>query len=467
MLQNLFQRAHRSAVLWSWLNTGLRVGAAVVLIPLAVRTIPPDEFGLWYVFVALGGMANLLEFGFRQAVTMNTSYLWAGAEAPRALGLPARSEREASPAEQLAPFVQTFVRFYRYIATALLALLLTAGSAWVWHQSASLEGRLFLRVAWVVYAVGYAINFSGSIWSALLSGLNRIRETQQSQLVAAIAGLTLSLVGLLAGWRIWALVLGQSLTGLLTWTLVRQRFFNAIPQLTHKRLPPNWQTLATLWPIAWRNGLGGMSAFLVTQANTLICSAFLDLRSTASYGLSVQLAGTLASVSAIWVQVKTPLFAQLRIKEGNRAVAPPFARRVTWFVLMYAVGAIVLLLAGAWALDLVGSRTTLLPTILLAALLLVVFLETHHSLYAALVLTENRNPFVAIGVCSGIAAAVLSAFLTQRWGVAGLIAAPGLVQACGNNWWVVLRGIRGMDLTVREYMRLWKDGWKQPKQFLA
>lgn len=460
MPKALIQRSWNSAVLWSWLNTLLRVGSAIIIIPLAARIIPREELGLWYVFLAMGTLSGLLELGFRNAVSMNASFLWAGASDLKPMGLPDLPANPPPRPLRMAPLVATFTRFYQGVALAILALLWTAGAAWIAQQTEAFEHRTSLRLAWMVYALAFAVNFSGGIWAALLGGINRIRDAQQSQMIAALAGLALTVTGLLLGLNLWALVLGQALTGWLSWTLVRRRFINAIPELPLRGARFDRSLIRTLWPMAWRNGIGGLGAFLVAQANTLICSAFLDLRATATYGLSMQLAGTLAAVSAIWVQVKIPLLAQTRIADGNASVAPLFARRILLFIAMFALGAAVLLAFGPRALDAVGSQTPLLPHVLFAALLLVVFLEAHHSLYAALVLTENRNPFVLPGICSGIASVLLSIALTRTLGPAGLIAAPGIIQALFNNWWVVWRGIRGMDLSVIRYLRILFGPWK-------
>lgn len=459
MPKRLLQRSWNSAVLWSWLNTLLRVGSAVIVIPFAARIIPREEFGLWYVFLALGTLSALLEMGFRNVISMNASFLWAGAASLKPLGLPARSENPAPRALRMAPLVATFTRFYTAVALAMLLVLWTVGALWIAHQTQALEHRHSLRLAWLVYALAFSINFSGGVWAALLNGIDRIRDAQQSQMQAALSGVALTVLGLLLGWRIWALVLGQALAGWLSWTLVRRRFLQAVPDLPRRGQRFDWALLRTLWPMAWRNGVGGLGAFLVAQANTLICSAFLDLRTTATYGISMQLASTLAAVSAIWVQVKIPSFAQTRVTAGSVAVARVFARRILLFAGTYALGAAVLLAVGNVALTAVGSQTPLLPRILFGALLLVVFLEAHHSLYAALVLTENQNPFVLPGICSGIASVLLSIGLTRSFGAIGLIAAPGLVQALFNNWWVVWRGIRGMDLSLRAYLRMLFRSW--------
>ena len=53
--------------------------------------------------------------------------------------------------------------------------------------------------------------------------------------------------------------------------------------------PPNVDSkslLAVLWPNSWRTGLQFLSVYLATQANTLLCSHYLGLGVTSSYGLT-------------------------------------------------------------------------------------------------------------------------------------------------------------------------------------
>jgi hypothetical protein len=77
----------------------------------------------------------------------------------------------------------------------------------------------------------------------------------------------------------------------------------------------------------------------------------------------------------------------------------------------------------------------------------------HHSLYAELVYSENVNPFVKPALISGVAIIILSMLLTPRFGVWGMLLASGLVQLCYNNWWPVLRAIRGLGPAGQNYWR--------------
>jgi uncharacterized membrane protein (DUF2068 family) len=44
-----------------------------------------------------------------------------------------------------------------------------------------------------------------------------------------------------------------------------------------------------------------------------------------------------------------------------------------------------------------------------------------------------------------------SIILTPYFGVWGLLLSTGLIQACYNNWWPVVRALRGLNLNPRLY----------------
>jgi O-antigen/teichoic acid export membrane protein len=189
------------------------------------------------------------------------------------------------------------------------------------------------------------------------------------------------------------------------------------------------------------------------QANTLICSAFLDLRTTASYGLSLQAVTALVGISSIWVRVRLPEINHLRAQGMVERIPWIFRQRIVFALLTFGAGAVALLLLGRPLLELLNARTQLLPTALLATLLLIQLLEMHHSLYAELVYSENVNPFVRPALISGVAIIILSVLLTPRFGVWGMLLASGLVQLCFNNWWPVVRAIQGLGPAGQNYWR--------------
>ena len=460
-MRRLVQRVSRSAISWSLIASTLRFGSALFLLPLILWRIPSDELGLWYVFISLGALAALMDLGFAHAVTRSAGYLWAGSRVLLPFGIDLADtmlERDTTGGaihrQPNLPMLRNLVaslRVYYLSAGGLVLLLLTtAGGAWIWHKSLGLANAQSVRLAFLAYAIGVSVGFANSLWPSLLSGINAVKEAQQITTACLLANFCLVVTGLLLGWGIWALVIGTVVAGFAE-CLIGRTVFQRLVSLRSGKFDVS--VLRVLWPNAWRTAAVGFGAFMILQANTLICSAFLDLRTTASYGLSLQAATLLVGVSSIWVRVKLPTINHLRAQGMVERIAAIFRPRIVFALLTFGAGAAVLLLSGRPLLELLNTRTQLLPGALLATLLLIQLLEMHHSLYGELVYSENVNPFVKPALISGVAIIILSVLLTPRFGVWGMLLASGLVQLCFNNWWPVLRAMRGLSPAGQNYWR--------------
>jgi hypothetical protein len=462
-MRKLVQRVSRSAISWSLIATALRFSSALFLLPLILWRIPPDELGLWYVFISLGALAALLDFGFAHASTRSAGYLWAGARTLLPFGInladpvetdtAGRAINRAPNLHMLSNLVAS-LRLYYFAAGGLLFLLLTtAGGAWIWRRSAGLANAQSLRLAFLVYGAGVSLGFANRFWSSLLAGTNAVKEAQQITAACLLVNLCLAGAGLLAGWGIWALVLGAFVAGFAE-RLIGRTVFQRLVSVPAGRF--DFSVIRILWPNAWRTAAVGLGAYMILEANILICSVFLDLRTTASYGLSLQAVTLLVELSSIWVRVKLPAINYLRALGMVERIPAIFRPRIVLALLTLAAGAFVLLIFGRVLLARLNAQTQLLPTALLATLLLIQLLEMHHSLYGELVYSENVNPFVRPALISGMAIIILSVLLTPRFGVWGILLASGLVQLCFNNWWPVVRAIRGLGPAGQGYWR-WRN----------
>ena len=453
-MRRLFNRIHQTAVAWSFVATALRFGSALFVLPLILRRVPSDELGLWYVFLSFGALATLVDFGFAPTISRVTAYLWSGARELSPYGLPtnialADQQRHTGPnLPLLSRLVAALKVYYWMLGAAALLLLLTAGSWWIYKKTYELPNARSLRIAFVVYSIAVALNLASGMWPYALNGINRVRESSQLTAAALMENYLIAMGGLLAGLRIWALVIANFAFGL-TERIGGRFLFNRYARVEKAR--PDTHMLRILWPNAWRTGIVSIAAYCSLQANTLICSAFLGLKITGSYGLTLQAVTLLVAVSSVWVVVKFPLINQLRSQGRLQEIANVFRQRIALAMVTYILGGCGLLFAGHWILSLLHTKTQFLPVPLLATMLLIYFLEAHHTLYAGLVFSENVNPFVTPAIISGTLVVALSICLTPKIGVWGMLLSQGVVQLCFNNWWPVVRGIRGLDLNPRAY----------------
>ena len=63
----------RGDVLWGYIAQVLNIGAGLILLPILLRNLSPEDVGLWFVFISLAALAQLLELartapGFRDDI---------------------------------------------------------------------------------------------------------------------------------------------------------------------------------------------------------------------------------------------------------------------------------------------------------------------------------------------------------------------------------------------------------------
>src|SRR5205807_2530818 len=241
-----------------------------------------EHLGLWYVFLTLQDIGNLFDLGFSPAVTGAAGYLWAGAEQLKPFGVAAIEKREEAPIGPnhtlLNSLVATMRLYYRFFGVTSGLVMLVAGGAWIWFKTQNIPGANNLRLCYAVFVLGGFLNATGDLWPALLSGINGVQIAQRILFGAALINFVITLGGLLADFGIWALVLCTVGAGALIRWGGRSFFIQLAGPNFDSRARIRFDLIATLWPTAWRSGLMSLGAFFVISANTLICSAFLNLK---------------------------------------------------------------------------------------------------------------------------------------------------------------------------------------------
>ncbi len=456
-LQKIASRIYDSAVAWSFVFTAIRAGGNLLVLPLMLHKLTPEDLGLWYVFLSLGGMASLVDFGFYPTMSRVTAFLWAGAEEIQETGVQAvRRSGDNSPGPNyrlLADLVKTMQIYYRGIGILITVVMGIFGTIWIEHKAHLLPDANQVLWAWLLFLAGIFVNITSGMWHPLLSGINQVRLNQQVFIIGLIANYLTIVAGLLLGAGIFAPVAGFFLMGAVSRTAARIKF-NQLSKAAEFAPGSRWSArlLHSLWPTAWRTGIVTMGIYATLNLGTLICSAFLGLKAAASYGLSMQLVLAAVAVASSFIAVKLPVIAQMhalgRESEISRLVFP----RMRWFWLVFIFLAAMAILFGdrvihGWF----RSQTPLLPTPLLIVLFIVGALEGHHGIFRELAVTAHRNPFAIPVVVSGALIVLLSSLLVPQIGMWGLILVPGVVQICFNNWWIVLIGLRSIGSNFREY----------------
>jgi hypothetical protein len=422
-----------SAVIWGFAFTAIRGVGFLIVMAYALRRLPADDIGLWYVMLNIAGLAVIVEFGFAATIGRYASYFAGGAADVPRLGLSSTPPRGVSNQPALVGLVKMARRLYLVFGVAVGIVMLVVWLGWLQFGS----GRAVVTSArildFVVLAVGSGFNMTGMFWTAILFGLNRVRLHNQLQILGLVVNYLVVLGGLVAGCGITALVMGQLLVSLLPRLAARRQVLALLgPEAVSSRMMISWRDL---WPMTWRSGAITLCSYIYIQGTTFMCSLFTDLRTTASYGLMLQMALMLHSLAAMWVWVKHPEIGALRTQSRLPEVVRMLRWRLPLSMATYVAGASCLILLAPLLLSWLKSNTAPLPGLQMAALFGLIGLDLFLGHHSAILQTGNEVPHLRVFAVSAVLMMLLVWPLGRLFHVWGVLAAPFVAQLVWSYWW--------------------------------
>lgn len=424
-------------LLLGYLAQIVNIGAGLITLPFILRYLSPEDVGLWLVFSALAGLAQLLEFGFQPTLIRNISYVYAGSQTLTAHGIPSLAPFKELNISLLLDLIDAGRTIYQSIALFASALLLIGGTIYIYTLLTPLQSASSAFFAWILFASGQIATAYFGYYGAILQGRGDI--TQANKVTLITRGMFVILVvGLVES---GLALIGVGLASLVASILgrwVAMRYVYSAEHLQHaivKKWKGNGRNLIkTLWHNASRQGVVNIGAFLIQRGNLFIASSFLGLAATASYGITSMILTVLGTLSTVIFQVQIPHMNAMQAKGDLKSLKAAYGEVILVSWLTFIIGFALLGLIGNTLLDAIGSKTHLLPIQLLLTYSAITLLEINHTIAATYLTTMNRIPFVRAALWSGLAILLLSAVLVSHLGILSLIMAQGLVQLVYNNW---------------------------------
>jgi hypothetical protein len=447
----MLRRVWNSAVFWSFGVTALRTGGFLFILPLIVRTLPPEELGYWYVLLGLVQAASLLELGFAPTIGRFASYFMGGASTIPATGLPSAGGEGTPPNYAgLAGLARCAERLYRWLALAIGVAFFVFGGGWLfWRYPESMRSAQ----SWLAFALlgaGSGFAMSQYFWGAMLAGMNHVREQQKIFFIGLVLNYLVVAAGILLGAGIFSLVLGQLVLGLVPRWKARGKVLGLLPPQTTGKAPElSWRIL---WPSTWRNSLIQACSYLLLPASALTCAATTNLLVTAEYGLTLQMGLMIHGFSACWQAAKYPQLAAMlaagRVWEVGRIVRT----RILLTFLTFGAGAAAAFYLGPLLLEVIRSKTPFLPSAAFVLLLAAIGVDLWSGSFSALLQATNRTPHLPFFCLAAAVGFPLGFVLGGAYGPGGILGACILAQTAFCVWtlpgiWLrQLRGIRPSSL---------------------
>ena len=431
----------RSDVVWNYVGTIMSMGSSFLLIPLLVYFLSNEQVGLWYVFTALTGFAQLLEFGFTATLSRNILFVLSGARRLSKQGCDYASVEPGVDWHLFRVVLRTSKVIYAVMGLAALLVSGVLGTAYVSSVTSGFSIEWSLE-SWCVFVVSIFSNLYFLYCLTFLRGVGDVAGENKAKTLARLAQLAITALLLIAGLDL----LGAAI-GYFAYSVVMRAIANSLFR-RHADVQAGLGTdespvskaemksvLSTVSFVAWRDGVVSLAWYGATQATSLLSSAFLGLDETATYSVMLQLASALYNISSAYLRSCFPMFQSAYVSGDRGTQRSVLERGVSCYVAMYAVGTVGVVLVALPALALVRDGFVC-DHALFVGIAAYYFLLNQHSLFCNIIVSMNEIPYFKAYLVSTVAGVCLSSFLCGVLGMGawGLVLGQAMPQLLYNNW---------------------------------
>ncbi|QBJ78421.1 O-unit flippase-like protein [Aquitalea sp. USM4] len=426
-------------IYWGYASQILQYGSALFVLPILLRKLNSNELGIWYVFMTISNLVNMLDMGFTPALTRSISYVMAGAQTLQEQGHPEYIQDSKIEFRLLSGIISTSNKIFSLIASIALPLLILIGTPYIQHITDTIDSGNDTTTSWLLFSAAIAINLYNKRYIPILHGRGLFSRfykcTAISNITFILAASTLltfnfKLIGISIGFLSSAII-GNLLLSKSTYD---KEFKNKIQNLNVTKKESN-NIFKSIWPNSWRLGLVVIGSFLILRANTLLSSNYLGLKTTASFGLTNQVFTVLQSIALVYFGIQQQYISRLRVSSQREALLSTIEDSISRTLIIFIAGTVLFISTGNLILYIIDSGTHFLPLPALILMGVMYILELNHSLAAGIILTGNKVPYVKPALISGILIFTISlAGLNFGGGIYWLITTQLLIQLLYNNW---------------------------------
>ncbi len=427
-------------VAWSYIAQFFTLGSSLFTLPLILNMLTTEEIAMNYLMMTVSSLVGLIDFGFAPQFGRNVTYVFSGAQKLEKEGINSDVGGNVSY-RLLKGLILVAKKVYMYMSIAVLALMLTLGTWYIWSVTngfTNVDNSLWI---WLLYTVSTFFNIYFCYYSSLLTGRGFIKESKMAVMTSRIVYIIISYMLLLTGWGLMAVCIANFVSPFVDRWMSYHYFYDA--ELKRKLAEAKVESSDTkeifnaIWHNAKKLGVSSVCAYLTMRASMFMAGLYLTSSAIASYGLMNQFVGIITGVSGTLFSSYIPKITSHIASNDNEKMIRSFSWAMNVYYLLFFAGSIVLVCLGPIVLSLIGSKATLPDTPMLIVFLVINLLEANHSNYCTLISMGNSIPFYKPGLFFAVTIAVLDFFVLKYTELSlwGIVLVQGLVQLSFNNWY--------------------------------
>jgi hypothetical protein len=438
------RRGWGSPTLMTWGSYLTKSLTFFLVLPLVLTRLPAADIALWYLFTSLVTLQLLADLGFGPTFVRVIAYATGGAETHELFDYRDVTERRTARAANWTTVEHIWatmgVVYNRLTLLAMVALASIGSLAVARPISLSPDpGRAW--AAWGVILVGSTVALRGNRYASFLQGLNKVALVRRWEAITNLCSIAGAVIVLLLGGSLLELVVVGQLAIMLNilrnWWLCRIVEGGRVQRFTRRGADP--VVLRSVWPSAWRSGLGMVLAHAPLQFSGVFFAQIGSMSAVATYLLAVNLMHSIRGFSMAPFYSKIPVLARLRSVgdlPAQRHLAQRGMRLAYWAFAALFVGIGV---SGEPLLAWIGSNAAFPDPLLWGVMGTAMFAERFGAMHLHLYSTTNH---VIWHTANGVTSALFVALSAALFALVGVYAFPVAYLVSTLGFYAVYCGSR-------------------------
>jgi len=309
---------------------GMAIGMAIgfVTMPLVVRHLGPTQFGIWMLATGLTGYMGLFDVGLGPTIVKKSSELLA------------RGDAEAQ--HELTELVSTVHGLYVLAAALGFLALLGVGQLADALFTVAADDLGTFRIVLFVVAAQTALGLPMSVWTGLLAGLEAFPAMNAIGIATSALRGALTVLLVLAGYGLLALVLMGAAVSVVGWTANRLVVRRRIPTLRVTLGGFRRARLGEIGAFSWAMLAWTVAGAALHQLDRVLIGIVLPIRALATYEIGSRLTNYSRAVLHSWLSIVMPAASGLAARGERGRLRGLYLRGTRYLVGCYAGIALVL-----------------------------------------------------------------------------------------------------------------------------
>lgn len=451
-------RITKKDVIWSYVAQFFNIGSGFITLPLVLHILTADEIGMNYLMMTVSTLVGLLDFGFAPQFARNITYVFAGAHEIKKEGVADTCGN--IDYNLLRNMIGVAKMVYSRLAFFSLVLMLTLGTWYIYRVTDGFTNVSNSLLIWIIYSFSVFFNIYFVYYSSLLTGKGLIMEGKKAMIAQRSVYILLTYILLLLGCGLIGVVVSNFLSPFVGRIISYRYFYNkemkeSLSNTEYSKKAQK-ELFITIWYNAKKLGLVFLGSYAINKFGMFIASLFLTLEEIASYGLMLQLFSIIVSISCTFNYAAQTEFAAFNAEGHRQKELDKFALSMFIYYCLFCFGSLAIIVIGPWALSLIGSNATLPSTLILSLYAIVLLLENNHAMFASVIVSGNKIPFVESSLIAG-AMICIGSYLSLKFttlGILGLVIIQGICQLAYSNWKWPYVVCRDFHISFLEFLKI-------------